>query len=158
MVINRQRRVSVASPSLEQFFTRIAKLLRISPDAATVCLVTDAQIARWNRTYRGKAKPTDVLSFPVEAVATRRGMARNGSKPARGLRPSHSRNGSYLGDIAIAPAVARRNAQQSGRAFDDEMRILMLHGLLHLLGYDHERDSGQMERLERRLRRQLGIQ
>lgn len=158
MVINRQRRVSVASPSLEQFFARIARLLHISPDAATVCLVTNAQITRWNRLYRGKAKPTDVLSFPSEAVATKKRAARNGFKSAHGLRHSPSRNGSYLGDIAIAPAVAHRNAQQSGRAFDDEMRVLMLHGLLHLLGYDHETDTGQMERLELRLRRQLGIQ
>lgn len=156
MVINRQRRVSVASPTLERLFARIAKLLDISPDAATVCLVTNAQIARWNRLYRGKTKPTDVLSFPSEAVATKKRAARNGSE-SRGLRHSPSRNGSYLGDIAIAPAVARRNAQQSGRAFDNEMRALMLHGLLHLLGYDHESDSGQMERLELRLRGQLGI-
>lgn len=158
MVINRQRRVSVASPSLEQFFARIARLLHISPDAATVCLVTNAQITRWNRLYRGKAKPTDVLSFPSEAVTTKKRAARNGSKSAHGLRHSPSRNGSYLGDIAIAPAVAHRNAQQSGRSFDDEMRVLMLHGLLHLLGYDHETDTGQMERLELRLRRQLEIQ
>ena len=157
MIINRQRRMSVASPPLERFFARIAKLLDISPDAATVCLVTNAQIARWNRLYRGKAKPTDVLSFPAEAVATKKRAARNGYESARGLRHSPSRNGSYLGDIAIAPAVARRNAQESGRAFDDEMRVLMLHGVLHLLGYDHESDSGQMERLELRLRRQLGI-
>ena len=158
MVINRQRRVSVASPSLEQFFARIARLLHVSPGAATVCLVTNAQIARWNRLYRGKAKPTDVLSFPSGTVATKKRVMRSVSKSPRGLRHSPSRNGSYLGDIAIAPAVARRNAQQSGRAFDNEMRVLMLHGLLHLLGYDHESDSGQMERLELRLRRQLGIQ
>ncbi|HEV2313826.1 MAG TPA: rRNA maturation RNase YbeY [Candidatus Acidoferrales bacterium] len=157
MVINRQRRVSVASSSLEQFFARISRLLHISPGAATVCLVTNAQIARWNRFYRGKAKPTDVLSFPAEASARKKRAARNGSESARGLWHSSSRNGSYLGDIAIAPAVALRNAQQSGRAFDDEMRVLMLHGLLHLLGYDHETDTGQMERLELRLRRQLGI-
>jgi probable rRNA maturation factor len=118
--------------------------------------VTNAQIARWNRLYRGKAKPTDVLSFPSEAVATKKRTAGRGKRsPSR--RHSAPRNGSYFGDIAIAPAVARRNAQQSGRAFDDEMRVLMLHGLLHLLGYDHERDSGQMERLELRLRGQLGI-
>ncbi|HEV2617187.1 MAG TPA: rRNA maturation RNase YbeY [Candidatus Acidoferrales bacterium] len=158
MVINRQRRVSVASPLLEQFFVRIARLLQIAPDAATVCLVTNAQIARWNRTYRGKAKPTDVLSFPAEPVAMKKRIARKGPTSTTGRRHSPSRNGSYLGDIAIAPAVARRNAQQSGRAFDDEMRILMLHGVLHLLGYDHETDRGQMERLELRLRRQLGIQ
>ncbi|MGH9865504.1 MAG: rRNA maturation RNase YbeY [Candidatus Acidiferrales bacterium] len=158
MVINRQRRVSVASPPLERFFARIAKLLQISPDAATVCLVTDAQIARWNRVYRGKAKPTDVLSFPVDAVATKKRVARNGFKSTNGRRNSASRNGSYLGDIAIAPAVARRNAQESGRTFDHELRVLILHGVLHLLGHDHETDTGQMERLELRLRRQLGIQ
>ena len=64
---------------------------------------------------------------------------------------------SYLGDIAIAPAVARRNARHLGRKFEDEMRILILHGMLHLMGYDHETDSGQMERRERRLRRSLGL-
>ena len=54
----------------------------------------------------------------------------------------------YLGDIAIAPEVARRNAKQFGRTFGDEMRILILHGILHLMGYDHETDTGQMERRE----------
>ncbi len=158
MVINRQRRVSVASPSLEKFFTRVAKLLRISPGAATVCLVTDAQIARWNRLYRGKAKPTDVLSFPSEAGATKKRVMRSVSKSSRVPRHVANRSGSYLGDIAIAPAVARRNARESGRHFDDEMRVLVLHGVLHLLGYDHETDHGQMEKLELRLRRRLGIQ
>jgi len=63
----------------------------------------------------------------------------------------------YLGDIAIAPAVARRNALRFGRSFDHELRILILHGILHLLGYDHESDSGQMDRRENRLRRALGL-
>ncbi len=64
---------------------------------------------------------------------------------------------SYLGDIAIAPAVARRNARRFGRTFDDEMRILILHGILHLMGYDHETDTGEMDRREQRLRRALGL-
>jgi probable rRNA maturation factor len=63
----------------------------------------------------------------------------------------------YLGDIAIAPEVARRNAASLGRKFADELRILILHGILHLIGYDHETDTGQMERRERRLRRALGL-
>jgi len=63
----------------------------------------------------------------------------------------------YLGDIAIAPAVARQNARRLGRGFGCEMRVLILHGLLHLMGYDHETDTGQMERRERSLRRQLGL-
>ena len=63
----------------------------------------------------------------------------------------------HLGDIAIAPAVAQRNARKFGRTFDDDMRILILHGMLHLMGYDHETDNGQMDRREQRVRRALGL-
>jgi probable rRNA maturation factor len=62
-----------------------------------------------------------------------------------------------LGDIAVAPSIARANARRLGRTFDDEMRILILHGILHLMGYDHETDSGQMDRREKRLRVELGL-
>ncbi len=64
---------------------------------------------------------------------------------------------SYLGDLAIAPVVARRNARRFRRTFENEMRVLILHGMLHLLGYDHETDEGQMERYEMRLRRRLKL-
>ena len=63
----------------------------------------------------------------------------------------------YLGDIAISPQTAQRNARRFGRTLPQELRILLLHGLLHLMGYDHDTDSGQMERRERRLRRELGL-
>jgi rRNA maturation RNase YbeY len=63
-----------------------------------------------------------------------------------------------LGDIAISPATARRNAKKFGRTLPDELQILILHGVLHLLGYDHETDNGQMTRVENRLRRKLGLQ
>jgi rRNA maturation RNase YbeY len=63
----------------------------------------------------------------------------------------------FLGDIAISPATARRNARKLGRPLPDELRILMLHGVLHLLGYDHETDTGQMDRLEQKLRQELGL-
>lgn len=163
MVINRQRRVPVASPSIEKFLVRVARILQIPSDAAAVCLVTDVQMARWNRRYRGKAKATDVLSFPAEVRVVRKPVTSRKQTRARRSKLAHSRRhltgrpGSYLGDIAIAPAVARRNAQEFGRTFDDEIRILVLHGVLHLLGYDHETDEGEMEKLELRLRRRLGI-
>jgi len=64
----------------------------------------------------------------------------------------------FLGDIAISPATARRNAKKLGRTLPDELQILILHGVLHLLGYDHETDNGQMTRIENRLRRKLGLQ
>ena len=171
MILNQQRRVRVSVSGLEKFLAAARKRLRLAPRSLTVALVTDAQIARWNRAYRGKNRPTDVLSFPADVSQAQPATARKHRQqpPARGKRATRfpaSRAASasasenlpgYLGDIAIAPAVARRNAQRFGRAFDYEMRILILHGILHLLGYDHEADSGQMDRRENRLRRELGL-
>lgn len=154
MVLNRQRRVPVPMNDLERFLARARRALRLKPESLTVCLVTDAEIARWNRAYRGKPRPTDVLSFPSGENQAPRETPRR----LRAGRPTSSASyASYLGDIAIAPAVARRNARKFGRTFDDEMRILILHGMLHLLGYDHETDNGEMDRREQRLRRALGL-
>ncbi|MGB6874810.1 MAG: rRNA maturation RNase YbeY [Candidatus Acidiferrales bacterium] len=152
MVLNRQKRIRVKLRALDEFLHRAAALLRLPHDAATICLVTDAKIAGWNRLYRGKDRPTDVLSFPAFAHA----QNGNGRMP-RLPRTLGATKKFYLGDVAIAPAVARRNARAAGRSFDQEMRTLTLHGLLHLMGYDHESDNGAMERLETRLRRKLGI-
>jgi probable rRNA maturation factor len=174
MILNQQRRVRVSIPALNKFLSAAQKRLRLPPDALTVALVTDAQMTRWNRAYRGKNQPTDVLSFPGDGPrshsATRR--IRNG-QPPRHASPTAKRkpagsssstsftsspsSSSYLGDIAIAPSVARRNALRFGHTFDQEIRLLILHGVLHLMGYDHESDSGQMERRENRLRRELGL-
>jgi probable rRNA maturation factor len=96
-----------------------------------VAVVPDARVRALNRTYRGKDYATDVLSF-------------NG-------------DGDALGEIVIARGVARRQARRVGHAETTELRVLALHGLLHLLGYDHERDNGEMARAERRLRRKGGL-
>ena len=165
MILNQQRRVRVSISGLEKFLAAARKRLRLAPRSLTVALVTDSQITRWNRAYRGKNRPTDVLSFPADVFPAEPATTRKHRqpRPARGRRAprlSAFRTASasqYLGDIAIAPAVARRNAQRFGRAFDHEMRILILHGILHLLGYDHETDMGQMDRRENRLRRDLGL-
>ena len=101
-----------------------------------------------NAAFRRKKGPTDVLSFP--SVRRRRPVVIE-----RKLRKKKLRGD--LGDIAISPATARRSAKKQGRTLADEMRILMLHGILHLLGYDHETDRGQMNRLEHKLRRRLGL-
>jgi len=156
MILNRQRRIRVPSKKLEKFLARAQKEVRLPAGSLTVCLVTNAEIARWNRGYRDKNGPTDVLSFPVDAGTTTH--RKNGiffASPPSGLTSAARHD--YLGDIAIAPAVARRNARRFGRTFEDEMRILILHGMLHLMGYDHETDSGQMDRREQRLRRTLGL-
>ena len=102
------------------------------------------------------------MSFPTDGSQAEPATRRKHRQPrrARATRSSAPKSASardYLGDIAIAPAVARRNALRFGRAFDYEMRVLILHGILHLLGYDHETDSGEMDRRENRLRRELGL-
>jgi probable rRNA maturation factor len=148
MIVNRQRAVRVPVHSLQAFFALAMKEVRLAESAATVCFVTNAQIAKWNAAYRGKNKPTDVLSFSVN------GKSRVGAKNGK---PSSISAIPYLGDIAIAPVIARNNARAYGRTLDEELRILILHGILHLMGYDHETDTGQMNRREQRFRRALGI-
>jgi probable rRNA maturation factor len=145
MILNRQRSVRVPVKDLTEFLGRARQALRLPAESVNVCFVTNSEIARWNRKYRGKAGPTDVLSFRAEDE--------NGT----GLKPQKNSSSLYLGDIAIAPAVARRNARRFSRTFGQEMRILILHGMLHLMGYDHETDNGQMDRREQRLRRSLGL-
>jgi probable rRNA maturation factor len=145
MILNRQRSVRVSVKDLDDFLARARRMLRLPTESVSVCLVSNSDIARWNRAYRGKKGPTDVLSFRADEET---GIGR--SKPPRA-------SAAYLGDIAIAPAVARRNARRFERTFGEEMRILILHGMLHLMGYDHETDSGQMDRRERKLRRSLGL-
>jgi probable rRNA maturation factor len=158
MIVNRQRRVRVSVRGLEQFLELARKRLRVSAEAVTVCLVSDSEIARWNSAYRGKTSPTDVLSFSTNGPEPNRPKRKTLAQRKRStsLRGPFA-NPSYLGDIAIAPAVARRNARSFSRSFDTEMRILILHGMLHLMGYDHETDAGQMDRRERQLRRELGL-
>jgi probable rRNA maturation factor len=162
MIVNRQRRVRVPITLLERFLSTVERRLRLPADAVAIALVSDAQIARWNRSYRGKNRPTDVLSFPADGPGEPRSLQRKSRRKPRAANRVRARQAApsprlYLGDIAIAPAVARRNARVLGRTFDHEMRILILHGVLHLMGYDHETDRGQMDRRENRLRRELGL-
>ena len=148
MILNRQRAARVARRPLELFLQRVKSELGLDESQATVCLVSDAEIARMNEKFRKKKGPTDVLSFPT--VARRRLVRRpGGSKPVKA--------GEYLGDIAISPATARRYAKENGRKLSSELQVLILHGILHLLGYDHETDRGQMDRVERKLRKRLGL-
>jgi probable rRNA maturation factor len=115
--------------------------------------VADAHIRKLNSQYRKKPVPTDVLSFPAE----------HGSRtPDPGSRipdPGSRTAGLILGDIVIATGVARRQAREARHSYQTELRVLALHGLLHLLGYDHDRknDAGRMARLEARLRRRGGL-
>jgi probable rRNA maturation factor len=152
MILNRQHRVRVSAASLERFFASVRGALGVRDESISICLVSDADIAGLNHRYRGKRGPTDVLSFPADA-AHKNGRSGNRAHAPRDV----PRSLSVLGDIAISPETARRNARRFGRPLDEELRILILHGVLHLLGYDHEADQGEMERLEVRLRRELKV-
>jgi probable rRNA maturation factor len=114
--------------------------------AVAVALVSDRRMRQLNRTFRSVDKATDVLSFPAADEAAPRS-----SKTGKAHEISH------LGDVAIAMGVARRQAAERRHTLSVELRILALHGLLHLLGYDHERDRGEMRRIEERLRRRAGL-
>ncbi len=156
MVIDRQRKVRVARKPLENFLRRIRKELKLSNADISVALVSDAEIARLNRLYRNKDGSTDVLSFPSGAVTSRIVRLKRSAGSAHSPRVTRY-SPLFLGDIAIAPATARRYARKHGRTLSSELRVLLLHGVLHLLGYDHETDRGQMNRIERKLRRRLGL-
>jgi probable rRNA maturation factor len=133
-VVNRQRRTKISSDTWIELGLRIVEAIG-KPDAtATVAFVSDTRIRQLNRQFRGVDKATDVLSFPED----------NDSQD-------------NLGDIAISVDTAQRQAKEAGLTFDNEVAQLMLHGFLHLAGYDHETDNGKMNRMELRLRKKLGI-
>jgi probable rRNA maturation factor len=124
----------VRAPGLAAWLAELAP--RAAAGTLTVVITSDRKIRALNRQWRGVDQATDVLSFP----------AGDGPGP-----------GGHLGDLVIARETAARQARQEGHALATELRVLALHGLLHLLGYDHEHDSGDMARLERRLRRRGGL-
>jgi len=134
------------------FLRRVENAVGLGEAELTVCLVSDAEIARMNEEFRKKKGPTDVLSFPSEQTKRRVASA----KKIRSARKTPSVS-SYLGDIAIAPQTARRYAKKNGRTLHSELRVLILHGVLHLMGYDHETDRGEMNRIEQKLRRRFGL-
>ncbi len=151
MILNRQRRVKLPVEPLRGFLVDVCAEIGWPACDLNVCLLSDQAMRRLNRGFRGKNRPTDVLSFP--ARRQRRPLPIGGTRRQRGRALPVG----FLGDIAISAETARRNARRHGRSLSEELRILILHGILHLMGYDHETDGGQMNHLEGRLRRRLGL-
>ncbi|HKB13440.1 MAG TPA: rRNA maturation RNase YbeY [Vicinamibacterales bacterium] len=137
-----------SAPGLAAWLRRVAP--RRARGAVTIALVSDRRIRALNRTYRRKDYATDVLSFPNQPSSINQSNQLN-------QQSAISTQQFFLGDIVIARGVARRQAREAGHSERTELKVLALHGLLHLLGYDHERDDGRMRRVERRLRRQGGL-
>ena len=133
MVILRKRVDGLGEATLARFVVRARRELRLTK-AVNVLVTNSQEMRELNRRFRGKDRPTDVLSFPA-------------SKQIVGL----------AGEVAISREIAASNAVQLGHSTATEIKILALHGVLHLAGYDHEKDSGEMARKEQRLRKLLGL-
>lgn len=149
MILNRQRRIPLAIGPLAGFCERVQRELGFPEESVTVCFVSDPAIARMNRKFRDKQGPTDVLSFPAHRSRVHAVRSRFRAKPTR--------SDHYVGDIVISPETARRYARRHSHGLALELRVLILHGMIHLAGFDHENDSGEMMQLERHLRRRLGL-
>lgn len=138
-VVNRQRKVAVDGERWREFGERALGVVPSDGAGAVVVFVSDRAMRGLNRRWRGKVGTTDVLSFPAGQEEFERGA------------------GACLGDVVVSVEQAARQAAEHGLDFEGEVRQLILHGLLHLCGYDHETDGGEMNALELRLRRRLGI-
>jgi probable rRNA maturation factor len=138
-VVNRQRKQPIDCERWQAFATKAAQALPVTAAGVTVAFVSDRAMRELNRMWRGKRATTDVLSFPAEQAEFEEAA------------------GSTLGDIVISIEQAARQAKEHGLSFENEIAQLIVHGLLHLSGYDHETDHGEMNRLELRLRKRLGI-
>ncbi len=134
-VVNRQRGQKVDEEEARTIAARALLEINKGAQAVTIAFISDRRMQELNRSFRGINRTTDVLSFPR----------------------SESFDDDSIGDIAISVEQARRQARENGLTVDQEVAQLILHGLLHLCGYDHETDDGEMNRLELRLRRRLGI-
>ena len=131
-VVNRQRAKKIDTHAWSTFAAKALDAIGKNGASATIAFVSDSNIRKLNQQFRNIDKSTDVLSFPADEKDN-------------------------LGDIAISVQTAAAQAKENGLTFENEIAQLILHGLLHLSGYDHETDNGEMNRLELRLRKKLGI-
>lgn len=136
LVIFRKKILGLNATTLERFVLRVRRLTRLP--VIDVLVTTSSDMRRLNRQFRGIDKPTDVLSFPATPFG----------------RPRENR---FAGELAISAEIAKENAKRLEHSLSDEVKILTLHGMLHLAGFDHESDEGEMNRKERKLRKQLKL-
>jgi probable rRNA maturation factor len=138
VIIFRKRIAGLSPSTLERFVLRVRKAIHLC-DTVNLLVTNSHELRSLNRRFRGMDKPTDVLSFPTPTV-------------------DHNGARRVAGDVAISADIARENASRLGHSIADEVKILALHGILHLAGFDHEHDHGEMAREESRLRRNLKLE
>jgi probable rRNA maturation factor len=139
-VVNRQRKITIDCERWRSFTAKVMGVLPSDAGGATVAFVSDRAMRELNRLWRHKRGTTDVLSFPADRD------------------DFEELEGPTLGDVVISVEQAAQQAKDNGLTLDQEIAQLILHGLLHLCGYDHSTDEGEMNRLELRLRKKLGIE
>jgi probable rRNA maturation factor len=138
-VVNRQRKMPIDCDRWQTFLEKVWQVISSDAQSVTVAFVSDHAMRQLNRRWQHKQGTTDVLSFPAD---------QDEFEKTEGLN---------LGDVVISVEQAARQAKEHGLTLDREIAQLILHGLIHLCGYDHSTDKGEMNRLELRLRRKLGI-
>ncbi|HXD29765.1 MAG TPA: rRNA maturation RNase YbeY [Pyrinomonadaceae bacterium] len=138
-IVNRQRKLELDEEHWQAFAAKALKAIPATIAGVTIAFVSDRSMRSLNRRWRGKSGTTDVLSFPA------------------GQDDFEFVGDATLGDVVISVEQAERQASENRLSLNEEIAQLILHGLLHLCGYDHETDNGEMNRLELRLRRRLGI-
>jgi probable rRNA maturation factor len=139
VIVNRQRCYRIPVARMQRFANALARRLRIQHLEFSLVLTNDRAIRRLNRSFRHKDSSTDILSFPAQdPVPTGADL-----------------DNPYLGDMIVSVETARRQAFDGNHTLERELCLLMIHGLLHLLGYNHEADRGEMRGMELRLQKEL---
>jgi probable rRNA maturation factor len=155
IIILQKKIAGLNERTLQRFVSRARKAAGLK-GTVNVLVTNSAAVRVLNRQFRGKNKATDVLSFPFvspasESHATSRATSRATCRATSRATPK------LAGDVAISADIAFENSIQLGHAIAQEIKILTLHGILHLAGFDHERDNGAMARKEAKLRRELRL-
>ncbi len=145
-VINQQRKIKINRQIFQDFAESLNESIsEIKNKSAAVAFVSDIKMRKLNKAFRGKNSTTDVLSFPFEA------------EDFQSKSESSATGDGYLGDIAVSVEQAQRQSVENNLDFETEIKQLILHGVLHLCGYDHEHDAGEMNEVELQFRDKLGI-
>lgn len=153
-IFNNQRKIKLELNSLANFIECHLKFSETRAEDFTVAFVSDRKMRQLNKKFRGKNSTTDVLSFPHEADEFMSNKLQFVDEESANLSLQDS---DYLGDIVISAERAERQAKENGLTLENEIKQLILHGLLHLCGYDHETDNGEMNARELELRETLQI-
>jgi len=172
VIVNLQRKIKIDAKAFAPFAENVIMAVEEAEDCEiAVAFVSDRRMKELNKFFRGKDSTTDVLSFPhiedeFEQELPPKGGTPNSGTPNGGTPNSGTPNGGtpnsgtpngFLGDIVISVEQAQKQAAENGLTLEAEIKQLMLHGVLHLCGYDHETDDGEMNERELELRDKLGL-